>query len=671
MIVHRRVLLAFVGTELAREHARVQLRVDEFMRRFGLARHQPQRRLAHVRTIEIRADAAPQMRHLLFTETRVRTRDAHLATQGKRLEHIGIFIGALKIGARVAAEHGFENFLFHGIGGLRAGFIPAPINLTIPAARAMGTVPRSPVGDSFRTGEKLHRIHPDDDPSSACYRPSTLFPAMVASSFKTPTLRAVASPDRPLRLSPAQMYARVLAGDPAWNGRFFTGVLTTGIYCLPSCKARKPKRENVRFFPTCEAARAAGLRPCKKCHPDDFARGADPVLESVETLVAEIRADPAAFPDTRAIVRRLGFGATRTVELFRLHYHTTPSDLLLRARLAAAQSRLLSSSATLADIAFGAGFDALSVFHENFRALNGLTPAAYRSLPGASQFDIILPSDFSLGYLRRALSRDTQSVSERLEGDLYTAAVSLSDGSALLTLQLDPRTIRVRLSRRSALEAHAIVAGLLGLDQPTAAFARLAKKLGLARLVAGRPGFRISRIASLFDGLLWSIIGQQINFAFACLLKRRLTELAGETLPGGLRAPPTPAAVARIDPVNLLPLQFSRQKADYVVATARAIVDGRLDLAALTQMSATRVERTLLALRGFGPWSVNYVMMRALGFADCVPLGDTGVTSGLQSLLALDERPDIDATRRLMAVFSPYRSLATAHLWQLPQPVPT
>jgi AraC family transcriptional regulator of adaptative response / DNA-3-methyladenine glycosylase II len=87
-------------------------------------------------------------------------------------------------------------------------------------------------------------------------------------------------------------------------------------------------------------------------------------------------------------------------------------------------------------------------------------------------------------------------------------------------------------------------------------------------------------------------------------------------------------------------------------------------------MSATRAERTLLAIRGLGPWSVNYLMMRSLGFADCVPLGDTGVTSGLQALFKLEERPDIEATKRLMNVFSPYRSLATAHLWQLNQPVP-
>src|SRR5881394_2478778 len=113
------------------------------------------------------------------------------------------------------------------------------------------------------------------------------------------------------RLSPEKMYAALLAEDSQYNGRFFTGVLTTGIYCLPACKARKPKPENVRFFPSCEAPRAAGLRPCKKCHPDDFARGADPILEDIEALVGEMRADPAAFADARAVVRRSGFGATR------------------------------------------------------------------------------------------------------------------------------------------------------------------------------------------------------------------------------------------------------------------------------------------------------------------------------------------------------------------------
>jgi len=131
---------------------------------------------------------------------------------------------------------------------------------------------------------------------------------------------------------------------------------------------------------------------------------------------------------------------------------------------------------------------------------------------------------------------------------------------------------------------------------------------------------------------------------------------------------PTPAAIARLEPADLRAWQYSRSKAEYLIGAARLIVAGTLDLAGLPGMSATRAERSLLAVRGLGPWSVNYVMMRSLGFADCVPLGDTGVTSGLRTLFKLEERPDIDATRRLMTVFSPHRSLATAHLWQINKP---
>lgn len=466
------------------------------------------------------------------------------------------------------------------------------------------------------------------------------------------------------------MYARVLESDASCNGRFFFGVLSTGIYCLPGCTARKPKRENVRFFPTCEAARTAGLRACRKCHPDDFARGADPILEDIEMLVAEMRADPAAFGDSRAVVRRSGFGTTRLFELFRQHYHTTPADLLLRARLAAAKQSLLANEESLAAIAATVGFESLSVFHEQFRRLNGLTPAAYRELRLARSFTLALPEGYPLSYLRRALSRDTHSVTERLTGDDYVSAVRLETGPALLRLQLAPEAIEVEIEGGSAVEAHALVCGLIGLDQEAAAFSRLARKLGLARLIADRPELRLSQTPSVYDGLLWAIIGQQINLPFAFLLKRRLVERAGTLIADGLYAPPAPADVAALAPAELLPLQFSRQKADYVIATSRLIAEGALDLAALRTMSATRAERTLLAIRGLGPWSVNYVMMRALGFGDCVPLGDTGVTSGLLTLLQLDERPDSDATRRLMTMFSPYRSLATAYLWQFTQPLP-
>jgi AraC family transcriptional regulator of adaptative response / DNA-3-methyladenine glycosylase II len=472
------------------------------------------------------------------------------------------------------------------------------------------------------------------------------------------------------RISTEKMYAALLARDSQYNGRFFTGVMTTGIYCLPSCKARKPKQKNVRFFPSVKAAREAGLRPCKKCHPDDFARGADPVLESIEMLVEEMRGEPVAFPDTQALVRRSGYGATRLFELFRQHYHATPADLLLRAGLEKAKQKLLSSDAGISSVAYDAGFEALSAFHENFRKFNGMTPAAYRELPRASEFNIALPPEYPLNYLRRALSRDKQSVSEGLVGDDYAAGVELAGRPALLRMRLSAESVKAESPRGTGVEAHALMMRLLGLEQDASGFARLARRLGLARLTAGRAEMRITQTHSVFDGLMWSIIGQQINFPFAALMRRRLIERCGLAVGNGLYAPPGAAAIAELNRTELLKLQFSRQKADYVIGIAKLITEGKLDLAGLGKGSATRAERTLLNVHGLGPWAVNYIMMRSLGFADCVPLGDTGVSSGLQSLFKLEERPDIDAMRRLMRVFSPYRSLATAHLWQFNQPVP-
>jgi len=533
-----------------------------------------------------------------------------------------------------------------------------------------------------------------------------------------------------MRLAHATLYGRLLASDPIYDGRFFFAVRSTGVYCLPSCRARKPKPENVRFFPTCDAARAAGFRACKKCHPDDYARGADPVLETIETVVAELRADPARFPDAAALVRRSGYGATRAHELFRRHFHATPAELIAAARLAAARAKLLSTSGPVAEVAFSVGYESLSTFNDAFRTRTGLTPAATRALrslspspslkpalpadcvtqavtqsessfslpppalaretarsPGlrnpkgyafrspatSSSVTLALPPDYPLERLLAQLGRDPQSISEHLDGLVYHAATRIdgrafrlavdfsratSDHTATLTLPDD-------LSPALRAETAARVARLLGLAQDAAGFARLAKKLGLARLVAGRESLRIPQYLTPWDALLWAILGQQINLPFAFRLRRALTELAGEPVGDGLVAPPSPVAVAALPPASLAARQFSRQKIRTLLDTARLVTSGALDLEKLAAGSATRAERALLDVHGLGPWTVNYVLMRGFGFADCTPYGDTGLTGGLQTLFALDRRPDVDATRRLMLPFSPHRSLATAHLWQL------
>ncbi len=466
-----------------------------------------------------------------------------------------------------------------------------------------------------------------------------------------------------MKWSDEQMYARFQESDATCNGQFWVGVLTTGIYCLPSCHARKALLKNVRFFPSVQAAATANLRPCRQCHPDDFAKGLDPLLMQIETLAREARQDPGRFPDPSSLVRRSGFGPTRLFELFRQHYQMTPGEFLLRCRLAAAQKRLIDDRATISETAESAGYRSLSTFHEQFRTRTGLSPAAYRRLNDEATFTLELPRDYDLGCLKKALSRDAHSATERWENDLFSAVVRTSNGPCLLRLKLHSRTIEVLASRGESVELHRLAARLLGFEQDPRPFEKLVAKLRMPNLIAGRKGLRIAQTPSVFDGLIWAIAGQHINFSFAGMLKRRLTQLAGEPFHEDLFAPPTPEQVAALAPTRLLKAQFSRQKAECLIEVSKKIVSGELNLNGLSEMSATRAMRTLLSLKGLGPWSVNYVMMRSLGFLDCLPVGDTGLASGLERLFEV-ERPDPKTAKKLMAPFSPYRSLATAHLWR-------
>jgi 3-methyladenine DNA glycosylase/8-oxoguanine DNA glycosylase len=167
---------------------------------------------------------------------------------------------------------------------------------------------------------------------------------------------------------------------------------------------------------------------------------------------------------------------------------------------------------------------------------------------------------------------------------------------------------------------------------------------------------------TVFEGIVWAIVGQQVNLAFAYKLRRVVTELAGTPV-GELIAHPDAAAVARLDYDDLTGRQFSRRKAEYLIDVARSIASGELDVERLPSGAPDEVFAQLMAIRGFGEWTTNYVMMRACGFLDCVPYGDSGLASGLRHFFNLDSRPDRETTETLMAPFAPYRSLATFHLW--------
>ncbi len=464
-----------------------------------------------------------------------------------------------------------------------------------------------------------------------------------------------------------QMIDRMLASDADCNGRFLTGVLTTGIYCLPSCRARKPKPENVRFFRRPAAAEKAGLRPCKRCRPDYFYTGHDPDEARLEALLAQLAADPGAAAGVADLARRCGVGTSKLSELCRRTHHATPAALLARARIERACRELLAGDRPVAEIAFDVGFASLSVFNDRFRRRCFLSPQAYRALPRGS-FCLELPGWFLAERVLAYVGRDPASVSETVRGRTIAFAVPAADRPAVVTVELGSRQARCQVHPppppASMAEVHRRVLRLLGLViDPRPFERRLARRGELARLIDGRRGLSIPQTASPFDGLIWVIAGQQVSLPVACALRRRLSERLGTPAGEGLILPPSPATVAGVAPGELRSLGFSGRKSEVLAAICRSLAGGELDLEALARRPATAVERTLLAVRGLGPWSVHYLLMRAYGFVDCVPVGDVALARNLQRFFALAQRPDSRQVPRLMRPFAPYRSLATFHLW--------
>jgi len=455
---------------------------------------------------------------------------------------------------------------------------------------------------------------------------------------------------------------RAEARKGKFDGKFIIGVMTTGIYCLPSCAARPPKPENVRLFTTEAEAKAAGLRACKRCRPDLYYKGEDENVALFQGLASRVAHAPEAFADASALAREAGVSLTKLGDLFRDHAHMAPASWLRRMRVKRAAEELLSGKDKVAEIGFGAGFESESVFHRQFLNQMRMTPGAYRALDGAEIFMLQLPPLYRAKEILAYHARDPQSVSERSDGNRIWKALHTQDGPAVLEISIEPPQAWVRVFAKDKLGGasmaalHAAALKILALTNDVTQF-----ETRHAEFVKNRRGLRMPLLPTGFDALCWGIIGQQINVKFASALRRDMVELAGEKI-GDMRAHPTAERVANLDLTDLTSRRYSRSKARYLVEAAQAVAGGKLDVENLGEGSAIAAEKALTAQHGIGTWTARYVLMRG-GFADAAPVGDSALATALQRLHGLPERPDADQAARLMSRFAPHRSLATMHLW--------
>ncbi|MBV7536960.1 DNA-3-methyladenine glycosylase 2 [Duganella sp. sic0402] len=289
-------------------------------------------------------------------------------------------------------------------------------------------------------------------------------------------------------------------------------------------------------------------------------------------------------------------------------------------------------------------------------------------------YTLALPADYRLDDVLAFHRRDAESIAEQVSTERLRKGMLLDGVPVVLDIALpaagaaaDARiTVHAdgKLSAAGQQQARDAVLNILGLRIDPAPFYRFVKKDPLfAALAKRQPGLRIVQSATVFEALTWAIIGQQINLSFAIALRRTFILQAGQQHSSGLWCYPDARSAAALSVDDLTSRKFSRAKAETLLRLAQLVTDGALRLELADDNRIEHISAALLAVKGIGPWTVNYGLLRGYGDADCSLHGDVAVRAALQTLLGEDAKPHIKRTEEILARYSPHRTMAAAHLW--------
>jgi DNA-3-methyladenine glycosylase II len=288
--------------------------------------------------------------------------------------------------------------------------------------------------------------------------------------------------------------------------------------------------------------------------------------------------------------------------------------------------------------------------------------------PRAILQSIALPAGYRTADVLSFHSRDLEAVAEQVTADRVRKGVLLDGVPVLLDVTLAGDVAQCRIEADAPLTAQGkslvqdALLNILGLRIDPAPFLKAAKKdPHFGPLARKHPGLRIVQSATIFEALTWAIIGQQINLTFAIALRRTFIQQAGRAHSSGIWCYPEAGDVARLAVDQLTSRKFSRSKAETLLRLADMVDSGALSLERGADIAA--VSAALLAIKGIGPWTVNYALLRGYGYADCTLHGDVAIRAALQRLLGEDEKPDMARTETFLARYAPHRTMAAAHLW--------
>ncbi|QTD46642.1 AlkA N-terminal domain-containing protein [Ottowia testudinis] len=490
-------------------------------------------------------------------------------------------------------------------------------------------------------------------------------------------MAAMLSPAAPLDADAC--YRAVAAHDARFDGAFFIGVTSTGIYCRPVCRVKTPRRENCRFFTHASQAEGAGFRPCLRCRPELAPQRQAWSAQDASALLAQHAArlldSPDAWgdgaPSVAGLAQRLGVSDRHLRRVFEAELGVSPLAWLQTRRLLAAKQLLADTRLPIAQVALAAGFASLRRFNAAFVAQYRMSPTALRRDGGApaSTDGISVTLSFRPPYDVRAMlqflkQRGIAGV-EHVDVDAATVArtLRLDDTCGWLACRFEPAAHRVQVRVAEALAPQlprviARVRAWLDLDADPAAIHAV-----LGADFPDSAGLRVPGTLDGFELAVRAVIGQQVTVAAARTLTTRLVERFGVPLAtpidGLTQMFPTPAVLAAASGDALGQLGLVRQRQAAIQALARAVDSGQLSLHAGADVAQAMA--ALTALPGIGEWTAEYIALRALRWPDAFPAGDVALQKALSPN---GQRLTARAAQARAERWRPWRAYGVLRAWQ-------
>ncbi|MEU8587637.1 AlkA N-terminal domain-containing protein [Streptomyces sp. NPDC048664] len=465
----------------------------------------------------------------------------------------------------------------------------------------------------------------------------------------------------------------VRSKDARFDGWFFTAVLTTRIYCRPSCPVVPPKPENMTFYPSAAACQQAGFRACKRCRPDAspgspaWNERADLVARAMR-LIADGVVDREGVPGLAA---RLGYSARQIERRLLAELGAGPLALARAQRAQTARLLIETTALPMAEIAFASGFSSIRAFNDTVREVFAFSPSELRgrrppgtvAAPGVLSLRLPFRAPLNPDNLFGHLAATAVPGVEEWRDGAYRRTLRLPYGHGVVALTPCADHIACRLTLGDLRDLPVAISRcrrMLDLDaDPVAVDDQLRTDPLLAPLVDKAPGRRVPRTVDEAEFAVRAVLGQQVSTAAARTHAARLVTAHGERIEdpeGGLtHLFPSPQALAALDPDTLAMPRTRR--ATFTTLVGR-LADGSLHVGVESDWEESRSR--LLALPGFGPWTVEVIAMRALGDPDAFLPTDLGIRRAAREL-GLPSTPAALTARA--AAWRPWRAYAVQYLW--------